>query len=786
MTTPMVTGPRWVDLPYHRRWLIGQANALFDFFEPNSIDPDGGFYVLDDQGKPILKSRDGGKAPAREIHSTTRMVHCFAIARLLGRPDAWRFIDHGMDFIWNRHRDAVNGGYVWSVGKDGPGDDRKLAYGHAFVLLAASSAKVAGHPDADRLLSDIAEVLHARFWDKAAGASREEFRHDWSEIGGYRGQNSNMHLTEAAMAAFEATGDRAWLEMAESIAALIINRHAAAVGGRVPEHFTENWEIDRDYLGDPVFRPPGYTPGHWLEWTRLLLQLWELGGRVREWIPGAARRLFANAVAEGWDTARGGFVYTLDWQSRPQTTRRLFWPQAEGIGAVAFLNAIDGGDLYESWYRRMWDFVSQNLIDRDNGGWRSEALEAGRAGLLRGQARHLSRAAGVPHPAAPHNRHYHPRTDRKSARSLAATAYAAPKANRPAPRGRGPRSLQSSQVSGGVVQAHAIPFGGIAVLVIRRRFVEGVLGEVGENQQVAVVVLADIDAFERDGYRLLANAEESANINDHGVDLAVLCQNDVANAAQILVVCRVDLFVHEVLGAHLIDWRRYGRTSGGIFIRHRGSIRRHLGVRRIHGGAVACRSGSARRRGVGCHRLLRDGVAAGTGPICDRSIGARIQSCGVEVRRALELFLGHRSNDDRLIIAHAPLQVRICKRDVLLANAKEPAYADDHGLNLAAVVDHDVVDRADRMSVSGAVVVYRGAHQLAGEAVIGSRRRKKSLPTGCRGRGRCRDRCRRGRRGSVGWAGDRNEGGRGKKLLQHDVILLNLAPRAGSKVRCRS
>lgn len=391
MSSESAAGPRWVELPYHRRWLMGQANALFDFFAPNSIDPDGGFYVLDDQGEPILKSRNGGAAPAREIHSTTRMVHAFAIARLLGRPDAWRFIDHGMDFIWNGHRDTVNGGYVWSVGKGGPdrnmgGDDRKQAYAHAFVLLAASSAKVVGHPDADRLLADVAEVLRTRFWDRAAGATREEFNRDWSAIpGGYRGQNSNMHLTEATMAAFEATGDRSWLEMAESIAALIIGRHAAAVGGRVPEHFTESWEIDRDYVGDPVFRPPGYTPGHWLEWTRLLLQLWEIGGRRLGWIPDAARLLFANAVTEGWDSERGGFVYTLDWQSRPQTTRRLFWPQAEGIGAVSFLNAIDGGDLYEGWYRRMWDFVAENLIDRDNGGWRSEAPEPGAAAFFEGK-----------------------------------------------------------------------------------------------------------------------------------------------------------------------------------------------------------------------------------------------------------------------------------------------------------------------------------------------------------------------------------------------------------------
>ena len=60
------------------------------------------------------------------------------------------------------------------------------------------------------------------------GAAAEEFSADWQPFGApYRGQNSNMHLTEALMAAFEATGDGDYLAMAESIADLIIRRLTA-------------------------------------------------------------------------------------------------------------------------------------------------------------------------------------------------------------------------------------------------------------------------------------------------------------------------------------------------------------------------------------------------------------------------------------------------------------------------------------------------------------------------------------------------------------------------------
>ena len=380
------TSPKWTTLPHHRRWLLDQADGLFDFFERQSINPAGGFFDLDEEGCPIARNA-AGSAPARQIHATTRMVHCFAIARLMGRPSAEKFIDHGMEFLWNGHRDSVNGGYFWGIGDSGPSDDRKQAYGHAFVLLAASSAKIVGHPDADRLLADVSEVLRSRFWEKSHGAVAEEFSRDWQPISNYRGQNSNMHLTEATMAAFEATGDGAWLDMAESIATLIIRKHAAAKDWRLPEHFDENWQLDRDYAGGDMFRPYGTTPGHWLEWTRLLLQLWELGGRKLSWLPDAAKALFEQAITVGWNAELGGFHYTLDWAGRPHLKNRLWWPCAEGIGAAHFLNATHGASLYEEWYRRIWDFVADRLIDRDHGGWKTEAIDPTEksAGLFEGK-----------------------------------------------------------------------------------------------------------------------------------------------------------------------------------------------------------------------------------------------------------------------------------------------------------------------------------------------------------------------------------------------------------------
>lgn len=367
---PRTNAGPWQHRPFHRQYLMTQASRLFDFFEAASINPKGGFFELDDKGQPIRPDN-----AVRQIHVTTRMIHCAVIGSLIGRPGAGEIVDHGMRYLWEKHRDQKHGGYVWSLDDEGHVDGAKQAYGHAFVLLAASSAKLVGHPLADRVIEDITEVLTARFWDEKAGAVREEFANDWGQISTYRGQNSNMHLTEALMAAYEATGRQDYLRKATRIADRIIHRNAMQLDYRVAEHFHEDWTLDKDYLGSEMFRPSGTTPGHALEWSRLLFQLFVLGRKEHSWMTEGARGLFRQAIELGWDKTHGGFFYTLDWNNQPIMREKLWWPVAEAIGAAAFIGAYDHEDYYQFWYRRFWDFAENHLIDHERGGWHSELAE---------------------------------------------------------------------------------------------------------------------------------------------------------------------------------------------------------------------------------------------------------------------------------------------------------------------------------------------------------------------------------------------------------------------------
>jgi sulfoquinovose isomerase len=278
--------------------------------------------------------------------------------------------------------DPHDGGWYWSATSAGPADSRKQTYGHAFVLLAASTAAQAGF-GTDDLISEATDLIATRFFEPASRLYTEGWDRAFTASEDYRGQNPNMHLVEAFMAAAEATGDRGYLTRAVPIAERIIGQFAAGNGWRIPEHFTADWrprpEFHRDQPRD-VLRPYGYTPGHSLEWARLLLQLRALAGPGHDWMLDASRHLFDQAITDGWDKERTGFVYTIGTDGAVGVADRFHWVLTEAIGAAAYLYRATGDLRYDRWYRRFWDHAALYLIDRRQGSWHHELTPANQPG----------------------------------------------------------------------------------------------------------------------------------------------------------------------------------------------------------------------------------------------------------------------------------------------------------------------------------------------------------------------------------------------------------------------
>jgi sulfoquinovose isomerase len=353
----------------HRQWLDDETRRLLDFGR-HVVRDGGGAFSLDDQGAPRLNQ-------PIETWITARMVHVYGLGMLLGRPEAEAIASGCLDGLLGTLADADHGGWHTAVDADGaPITTEKSCYAHAFVLLASSTAVVAGLPRADGLFAQAQEVLLQRFWDEDTGMCVDTWDRTWTDLADYRGINANMHAVEAMLATADVTGDLEWAERAARVAMRTV-QWARDHDWRIPEHFDADWrpdlEYNRDRPADP-FKPYGATVGHGLEWARLLLQLEAtLGEGAPRGLEEAAVRLFERSVNDGWEVdGRPGFVYTTDWDGQPMVCTRMHWVLAEGIATAAAIGRRTGDPAYAAWYATWWDYAERFLIDRHGGSWRHE------------------------------------------------------------------------------------------------------------------------------------------------------------------------------------------------------------------------------------------------------------------------------------------------------------------------------------------------------------------------------------------------------------------------------
>ncbi|WP_411968839.1 AGE family epimerase/isomerase [Haloferax sp. YSSS75] len=349
------------------RWVYQHLTNVLKFYHPTCIDTTYGGYI------PQLSDHDGTIYDSRSklLPATCRLVFNFSVGSMLDGP-AWceQAAEHGLSYLVNQHRDAETGGYAWVMNGRDVEDATRSTYGHAFVLFALASAGTAGIGDVDEYLDEVTETIEEHFWEPDPGLFRSNLDADWNPVSTYRGQNANMHMCEAHLAAYDYTGDEHYLDRAYTIAENLALTLSDRGDGLLWEHYTEDWELDWEYNRDQpghLFRPWGYQPGHLLEWSKLLVSLSH--HRDEEWLVERAVRFFDAAVENGWDDEYGGFVYNFDRDGETIEDDKYYWPLAEGIGATVLLNDATGEERFLDWYDRIWSYAWENVVNRGNGNW---------------------------------------------------------------------------------------------------------------------------------------------------------------------------------------------------------------------------------------------------------------------------------------------------------------------------------------------------------------------------------------------------------------------------------
>lgn len=363
----------WINTKAHNRWLENETDRIFEFGR-KAVVPTG-FGWIGNNGN--VRQEMG-----TQLWITARMIHVYSVAALMGRPGAYELVEHGINALNEPLKDKVNGGWYANVDINNGKviDPSKQGYQHFFVLLGAASAVTTGHPKAKALLIEAIEIIEKYFWSEKEQMCLESWDETFTKTEDYRGGNANMHAVEAFLIVYDVTKDKKWLDRAIRIASVIIHDVARNNHYRVNEHFDSNWNSILDYNKEnPAshFRAYGGTPGHWVEWGRLMLHLRAtlLANKMPtpDWLLDDAKNLFAAGVRDAWSVdGAPGFVYSVDWDGKPVVRERIRWVIVEAMGTAYALFDVTKDPQYEEYYQRFWDYCRTYLMDYETGSWWQE------------------------------------------------------------------------------------------------------------------------------------------------------------------------------------------------------------------------------------------------------------------------------------------------------------------------------------------------------------------------------------------------------------------------------
>lgn len=357
-----------LDTTENKAFVREMRNSLLEFGH-RFPSPGGGSYYLGDDGTPW-------KDRPRETWITSRMAHVYSMGAMMEHEGSEELADAAIKGLTGELHDDEHGGWYAGLTAEGEILPTKQCYAHAFVILAASSAMLANRPGAKELLKDALHIYDRFFWNEDLGLSVDTWNTEFTNLDGYRGINANMHTVEAFLAAADALDNENYRLRAGRIINHVIG-WARDNNYRIPEHFTSDWKPDLECNKDKPddnFKPYGATPGHGIEWSRLIVQ-WAVstygidGENCADYIK-IAEKLYNRAVEDGWNVDGAlGICYTTGWDGKPIVHDRMHWTLAEAINASAVLYRVTGNEKYKNDYAAFMEYLDTKVLDHKTGSW---------------------------------------------------------------------------------------------------------------------------------------------------------------------------------------------------------------------------------------------------------------------------------------------------------------------------------------------------------------------------------------------------------------------------------
>jgi mannose/cellobiose epimerase-like protein (N-acyl-D-glucosamine 2-epimerase family) len=268
------------------------------------------------------------RAAPRRIRVQARQIYCFAKAAELGwYPQGREIAIKGLEYLLAKAKSPDGRpGFVHMLGPDGSAiNSLRDTYDHAFVLLALSTvyqlngdAQV--RAELDSLVAFIDRDLRSPHGGFIEGIPATIPRR----------QNPQMHLFEAMITTFDATGDSSFQNRAGDLYSLFVSSLYDSQRQVLGEYFEEDWS---------KIGPVSVEPGHQAEWV------WLLKGfeRITGCPTGRYRSQLLASALRYRDDVTGCLVDEGDADGKIRKFTRRCWPQTEI--ARAWIAQAEAGEL---------------------------------------------------------------------------------------------------------------------------------------------------------------------------------------------------------------------------------------------------------------------------------------------------------------------------------------------------------------------------------------------------------------------------------------------------------
>ena len=355
------------DLGYLQQQLADELTGnILHFWQTKMKDVEGGFY-----GQMTGSNKLQKLAPRGGILNA-RILWTFAsAARILGSEAYKAEAEHAKNYIFEHFFDAENGGTYWMLNADGSvADAKKQIYSQAFFIYAlVEYYRLTNDTECLERAIDLFNLIEKYSFDAEKNGYFEAYSRDWVLLDDLRlsdkdanekkTMNTHLHILEAYTNLYRVWKSPLLEKQLQNLIAIFSDKIINKETYHLDLFFDEDWNC----------RSTLYSYGHDIEasWlideAAIVLNKADVIDKLRPIICK-----IADAAAEGLQQ-NGAIVNEKNAATGHVDTNCDWWPQAEAM--VGFYNAYERTNNFDYLEKvlKSWQFISENIIDHENGEW---------------------------------------------------------------------------------------------------------------------------------------------------------------------------------------------------------------------------------------------------------------------------------------------------------------------------------------------------------------------------------------------------------------------------------